>query len=445
MRQFVIVILIFSKAALSIGQQKTYFEPKTGNPVIPGFFADPSIVVVNDTFYIYATTVSKYMEPMVWYSTDLKHWRVRHLGITGKHLFWAPSVIQGEDGKTYLFYSSGYDFKCHLMVGETPFGPWEDIGKVEEGFDLQVFQDPATGKVYGFSSDPQSRPRAVEFNNDPSSPHYLKQVIEEKSIEGPFFDYTEGSFVHYKNGKYYLMYSGGKCGDVTYNIRYAVSNNVWGPYKDAPNNPILDKNKEMHVYGPGHHSLFEVDGQTYIAYHRQDYYHFPTCSERQVCIDKLEFDEKGWINKVIPTHEGVNFGLSGGQKYGNVAFGKPVTSSGNAKGFEPEFAVDDNFATRWMTGGSRGTFAVDLEGVYEISKIQPWFVYHDYFNLFKIEYSVDNQHWETYVDRTAKAEKAWKPIENMTVEARYVKISIIRGGPNASALFELKVFGKPVN
>jgi beta-xylosidase len=331
------------------------------------------------------------------------------------------------------------------MVGETPFGPWEDAGKVEEGFDLQIFKDPTTGKVYGFSSDPQSRPRAVEFNNDPASQGYLRETKKEESIEGPFFDYTEGSFVHYRNGKYYLMYSGGKCGDVTYNIRYAVSDNVWGPYQDAPNNPILEKNKEQHVYGPGHHSVFEVDGQTYIAYHRQDFYNYPTCSQRQICIDKLEFDDNGRIKKVIPTHKGVDVGLSGDKKRANIAFGKPVTSSGNAKGFEPEFAVDENFATRWMTGRNSGTFAVDLEQVYEISEIQPWFVYYDYFNLFKIEYSLDNQQWETYVDRTTKAEKAWKPIENKTVEARYVKISIIRGGPNAAALFELKVFGEPVN
>lgn len=439
-----LILLLFFSTAFIYSQEKTYFSPNTGNPVVPGFFADPSVVHINDTFYIYATTVSKFMEPVVWYSADLENWQVRHLGITGEHLFWAPSVIQGDDGKTYLFYSSGFDFKCHLMVGDTPFGPWKNEGKVEEGFDLQIFKDPTTGKIYGFSSDPQSRPRAVEFNSDPTSSGYLREVVKEKSIEGPFFDYTEGSFVYYRKGRYYLMYSGGKCGAVTYNIRYAVSDNIWGPYEDAPNNPILDKNNERHVYGPGHHSVIEVDGQTYIAYHRQDFYNHPTCSERQLCIDKLEFNDNGGIKKVIPTHKGVDFGLSGDKERENIAFGKPVTSSGNAKGFEPEFAVDNNFATRWMTGRNSGTYAVDLEGVYEISEIKPWFVYYDYFNMFKIEYSLDNQHWETYVDRTAEAEKAAEPISNKSVKARYIKLRVVRGGTDAAALFELKVYGKPV-
>ena len=37
-------------------QQKAYDAPSTGNPILPGYFADPTIKKFGDTYYIYATT-----------------------------------------------------------------------------------------------------------------------------------------------------------------------------------------------------------------------------------------------------------------------------------------------------------------------------------------------------------------------------------------------------
>ncbi len=414
-----------------------------GNPVIPGFFADPSIVKMDNKYYIYATTVSKYMEPVVWISKNMCEWEVKPLGITGIHLFWAPSVIKGENGKYYLYYTNGFDFKCHLFIGDSPTGPWNDYGFVEEGFDLQIFKDPTNKRIYGASSDPDSRPRLVEFNSDPTSKGYMTEVIKEKSLEGPFFDYTEGSFILYKDGKYYLMYSGGRCHTANYHVRYSISDDIWGPYKEGSNNPVLSKDESRNVYGPGHHSVILIENEYYIGYHREDYYHWPTCGERQICIDKLTFDGQE-INKILPTHHGIDFSFLKDEKDNlvNLAFQKPVAVSSNTKGFNPEHAVDNNYATRWMSGKSGGAWLkVDLGREYEIRKIIPYFVYYDYFNLYKIMYSLDNQNWKTYFDQSEIAKKAYSPVLNKAVHARYVKIQILRGEKDAGALFELKIFG----
>lgn len=441
MRHFISALLISFAALTGFSQDVSYFASKAGNPVVPGYFADPSLVNLDGKYYIYATTVSKFMEPVVWVSDDLQTWQVKSLGITGDHMFWAPSVLKGDNNKYYLYYTSGFDFKCHLYIGDSPIGPWTKYGLTEQGFDLQMFRDPNSGKVYGTSSDPKSRPRLVEFESNVKNEGYLTKVVKEKSLEGPFFDYTEGSFIVYRNGWYYLMYSGGRCDSENYKINYARSRDIWGPYEDAPNNPLMDKNAEKNIFGPGHHSVFTVNNQYYVAYHRQDFYFYPTCSERQICIDKMDFDENGWIKKIVPTNAGVDFAKvlnSKASGYKNVAFGKKVTANTTKEKYNPEFAVDENYATYWIGSGA-GFFSVDLEKEYEIQKIVPRFLYYDYFLLYKIMYSTDNQKWEAYYDQSQSAEKASLEITHKTVKARYVKIEFVRGETNAS-LSELEVF-----
>lgn len=439
----IIVLSVFFMSVLANAQiNDAYFAPKINNPVLPGFFADPSFVAMDGKYYIYATTVSKYMEPVVWISDNLNNWHVKPLGICGEHLFWAPSVIKGQNNQYYLYYSSGFDFKCHLYIGQSPTGPWKKYGLVEHGFDLQIYKDPIDGKIYGSSSDPQSRPRLVEFESNPQNSGYMTKVIKEKSIEGAFFDYTEGSFLLYRNGWYYFMYSGGKCSAETYKVNYARSKNIWGPYQDAPNNPVLTTNASKKIFGPGHHSVFKLDKNYFIVYHREDVYHYPTCSERQVCIDKMEFDSNGWIKTIIPTNKGIDFNkyLNTPQtQFINVAYHKKVAAGGIKKSYNPEFAVDENMATRWI--GS-GYLSVDLEKKYQIEKIIPHFIYYDYFNLYRILYSTDNQNWKLYFDQSKVAKKAYSPVQHKPVKARYVKIQFIRGEGNPASLAEFQVLIK---
>lgn len=436
---FVISVLLIGGFCMS--QNKSYFDPKNHNPVIPGHFADPTLIADAGKFYLYATNVSKFMEPVVWISEDLNSWEVKSLGITGDHLFWAPSVIKGDNNKFYLYYSNGYDFKCHLYIGESVIGPWVYHGLVDQGFDLQIFKDPSTGKVYGTSSDPKSRPRLVELESNVKSNGYLTKVIKEKEIEGRFFDYSEGSFLFYKDGWYYMMYSGGRCETENYNVNCSRSKNIWGPYEDAPNNPILEKKAESQIFGPGHNSIFTVNNEYFIVYHRQDYYFYPTCGERQICIDKMEFDDSGWIKTIEPTNRGVDFSRilkSKAVKTENLAFGKKTTTNSILAKNNSEFAVDENYATYWK-GDVPSFFSVDLGKEYSIGKVIPRFMNYDNYLLYKIEYATDNYNWKLYYDQTQQAKKTSTPITQTTVSARYIKLTFVRGEGKV-ALSELEVF-----
>lgn len=83
-----------------------YNSPQKGNPILPGYFADPTIIEDNGIFYIYATSDLTSWDAItkmgVWSSTDLKNWKCQYLNWPTKEQcktntgrpdgVWAPSV-----------------------------------------------------------------------------------------------------------------------------------------------------------------------------------------------------------------------------------------------------------------------------------------------------------------------------------------------------------------
>ena len=61
-----------------VNKDAKYDAPKNGNPIVPGYYADPTIIEDNGTFYMYATSDLTSWDAItklgVWSSTDLKNW-----------------------------------------------------------------------------------------------------------------------------------------------------------------------------------------------------------------------------------------------------------------------------------------------------------------------------------------------------------------------------------
>ena len=109
--------------------------PAAGNPVLPGYYADPSLVQHEGTFFLYAT-----LDPWggntlgCWESTDFTHWTYRVLNwptkqackspTSGGSAVWAPSVVRGPDGKFHMYISVGNE--VWAGVADHPLGPWRD-------------------------------------------------------------------------------------------------------------------------------------------------------------------------------------------------------------------------------------------------------------------------------------------------------------------------------
>lgn len=409
------------------------------NPVVPGYFADPSIRYIDGKYYMSITSdgyEGHNGEPFIWVSDDLVNWDIEYLNINDR-FFWAPSLLKGDNGKYYMVHQNGIDYMAYLMEADNILGPWKEILQIKD-FDVELFRDPSDqNKIKAVGS----WKKIMEFDNNISSSDYMKKIVKETPIEGEFTDFTEGPYAFYKDQNYYLMWAGGHCWLNSYSVRYSVSKSGFSTgYQEFSHDPILKTDPEKGIYGPGHTSVIEVNGRWLMFYHRQDAERQPTCNYRFSCVAELIFSPKGEIAQVIPLDD-----LSGivpnAVRPVNLALNKPVVSNSELKNHPASAITDGKYDTRWQAeGGEDKWFIIDLQKKEKFSKIQVDFEYFDKYYLYKIEYSDDPQNWKTYADYTGKAQKAYETRNSLgNATARYVRISIKRAEGNEASLWEVKI------
>lgn len=311
------------------------------NPVISsGYYADPDILYSEKTgrFYIYPTTDGfsgwggYYFK--VFSSDNLVHWTDEGVIIDMKSdqvkwangNAWAPCIIEKKingEYKYFYYFSGGMNGgakKIGVAVADHPTGPFtvstealltsSPTGSGQQ-IDPDVFTDPVSGKSYLYWGNGYLA--GAELNDD------MVSLKSSPKVMTPSY-FTEAVYVFYRNGKYYFMWSHGNTNDKSYKVYYGTSNSPLGTISIPSNNNILIYDDATAIYGPGHNSVLQIPGKDewYIVYHRISRPKGITQSSpgnfREVCIDKLEFNEDGTIKKVIPTLEGispVNLNLSG--------------------------------------------------------------------------------------------------------------------------------------
>ena len=102
MNRTILLITSFLIGAISALAQAAFNTPGAGNPVIPGYFADPTIKKFGDTYYMYATTDGSgagFGPVQVWTSKDFVNWTLMPMNWPDSHWIWAPDVMQHSDGK----------------------------------------------------------------------------------------------------------------------------------------------------------------------------------------------------------------------------------------------------------------------------------------------------------------------------------------------------------
>ncbi len=438
-----------------VAQKAAYNTPGAGNPVLPGYFADPTVKKFGDTYYIYATTDGSgagFGPAQLWQSKDFKNWTLSPMNWPDSHWIWAPDVMQNSaDGKYYYLYCQ--PCQLHLGVGETPRGPWKNVLGESEAvlvpdrfvtnaitLDGQTFQDD-DGKVYmywgtwgiykGFGCG------SGELNPDMKSFSQTRLIPNTEAT-----DFFEAPFVLKRNGVYYFMYSCGHCEDDSYQVRYATSDKPLGPY--TYRGVVLKTNADGTVHGPGHHSILKEGEDYYIIYHRHDNPHSNRGFHRQVCIDKLIFEADGSIREVVPTHEGVDLHPEIKQPH-NLAFGAKVTASSfYDNDFRPEYAVDDNNGTLWRPKNDGPAWLqIDLGKRETICTVWTQFEYGTQFYQYLIQTSDDGQNWQTFSDKRANRLAGSPMVDFGNVKARYVRLTYTDGQKRGfgGAVWNVKVFG----
>lgn len=231
---------------------------------------------------------------------------------------WAPCIIEKKiNGEYKYFYYFTAAQKIGLAVADDPTGPFYDTGqslidykpegvKGGQEIDADVFTDPESGKCYLYWGNGYMA--AAELNDDMMS-------IKENTLKLMNIDntYREGTYVFYRNGIYYFMWSEDDTRSPNYKVRYATSDSPLGPLTIPENNIVIQRDPHTNIFATGHNSVVQVpeEDEWYLVYHR---FTFPKGVEmpngsggfhREVCIDRMAFDEEGSIIEVKPTFKGI--------------------------------------------------------------------------------------------------------------------------------------------
>ena len=311
-----------------------------GNPILPGFHADPEILYSNKTgkYYIYSTTDGKPgwggYKYYVYSSADLKEWKNEGVALDAKSdqiawangNLWAPAAIEVKQKngsyKYYLYFSARPNDNGRKQMGvavaDSPTGPFVDLGqpllaKNHPGcngqlIDVDVFMDPVSKKPYLYWGNGFMEGAELESNMTKIKDETVT-VMTPKGGSLRDYAYREAPYVFYRNGLYYFMWSVDDTGAANYHVAYGTSKSPLGPIEVAKDPIVLIQDPQHEIYGTAHNSVIQKPGtdEWYIVYHRinKDYIHFQPGVHREVCIDKLEFNADGTIKRVVPTHGGI--------------------------------------------------------------------------------------------------------------------------------------------
>ena len=297
------------------------------NPALHGRFADPEILYSQKThkFYIYPTsdgfTNWQGDNFHCFSSADMTHWTDEGVILNLKtdvawadSRAWAPCIEEKlVNGKYKYFFYFTAETKIGVAVADDPTGPFREIGapliaerpaEADGGqcIDPDVFTDPVSGKSYLYWGNHFMAISELDESMTAIVPGSTRELIHSSKL------YREGTYVFYRQGRYYFSWSQDDARSPNYCVRYVVSDSPTLMPDPATSKVILRKDPENGIYATGHHSVVNVPGTDiwFIVYHR---FVRPDGVEmgreagynREVCIDRLYFDEDGNILPVVPT------------------------------------------------------------------------------------------------------------------------------------------------
>ena len=294
------------------------------NPIIRGMHPDPSVVRVDDTYYLANSTFEYYPGVTVMTSKDLLNWKTMggvatvpeqadlRKSKSNEGIFAAN--IRYHDGYFYVITTNFAEFKTFIIRGKLNSDArieWEK-SRVEidvPGIDPDIyFEDGHTYVQFtGYIDDKGTKAiRQVEIDLTTGKildgPKILTYGTGGRDVEGPH--------ILKKDGWYYLLVAEGGTGE-GHMITIFRSKELWGPYESNPDNPIFtnrDRANEA-IQNVGHGDLFtDPDGNWWLVClgTRPASVGFKQITNlgRETLLYPVEW-KKGWpvINNGVPTEK----------------------------------------------------------------------------------------------------------------------------------------------
>lgn len=304
-----LLVLLFSLAIFSLAAQQVNPNPWVmanettanityKNPIIPGFYPDPSVCRVGDDYYLVNSTFEYFPGVPVFHSKDLVNWNQighcihREGQIKGEINIFAPTIRHHEG--TFYMITTNVSFGGNFMVkAQHPAGPWSDAIWIDmPEIDPDLFFDD-DGKAYVISS--RFELAELDVNNG-------KLLSERKKIwNATGGRYPEAPHIYKKDGFYYLMAAEGGT-EEAHMVTIARSHNIWGPYINNPSNPIATHVNAAGMGNPiqgiGHADLIQAHDESWWiflhGYRSVTGYPPHHILGRETCLAPVSWPMGGW-------------------------------------------------------------------------------------------------------------------------------------------------------
>lgn len=251
-------------------------------------FADPTIFVENNKYYLTGTRNRVPQGFSIFESTDLKEWKTatgdtlqlilkEGNSVFGERGFWAPQIFK-EGSKYYMTYTASEHVA--LASSNSIYGPFtqEEVRPIDESarnIDSFLFKD-SDGKYYlyhvRFNKGNYLWVAEFDLPSGRIKPETLKKCFDNTEPWEATPNYKsspvmEGPTVIKMDDVYYLFYSANHFKNIDYAVGYATSKSPYGPWEKYAGNPIIHRSI-VHENGSGHGDLFKgLDGRNYYVYH----------------------------------------------------------------------------------------------------------------------------------------------------------------------------------
>lgn len=298
MNKIIITILLIHLSAFANAQyQKDPNAKAPGfymNPIFSGDYPDPSILRDGENFYLVHSSFEYYPGLLIWHSKDLINWKpVTHALHKNVGSVYAPDLVKYKN-KFYIYFpANGTNY---VVTADSINGKWSDpidlkIGNIDPGHITDE-----QGKRYLFFSSggfvPLSDDGLSIIGDQKSSydgwPIPRDWSIECFCLEGPKL---------IKRGEYYYLTvaEGGTAGPITgHMVVSARSKSLSGPWENSPYNPIIRTKEQSEIWrSKGHATIIDdVKGNWWMVFHayEKDYYN----KGRQTMLLPIEWTKDGW-------------------------------------------------------------------------------------------------------------------------------------------------------
>lgn len=310
------------------------------NPIIPGMAPDPSIIRVEDVYYIATSTFHWNPGIQIFKSTDLANWELisfvlnnGEVNLRGTNTpagIWAPHLsYDASTNKYWLAYShmvnmAGREFNSdsYAMWADNIHGPWsEPIYLTSIGFDPAIFHDD-DGKRYVSILEWETR----QGHQAPGHLVIAEVDLEHGGIIGKWHRVSKGFTsrgcaeapqIYKYNGYYYLIIAAGGTG-YAHGVEIGRSSNIFGPYEPHPSGEPIITSSPQHLFSlgdpdAGHfemynpHSIMQKAGHgSLVQTHTGEWYIAHLMSRplegtllnplgRETSIQKMKWTEDGWL------------------------------------------------------------------------------------------------------------------------------------------------------